>query len=195
MLRVLILYANPVATSFGAALHAQTIATLRKKGHQVDDCDLYAEGFDPLLSERDRLEYHNIGINRERVSSYADRVIDAQALVLMYPVWNEGFPAILKGFLDRVFIPGVSFELSPDGALTPKLKNIQKLAAVCTYGANRLTSIMMGDPPRRVVKRMLRATLGQSVTCEYLAEYDLNRSTPKTRAAFLEKVKRSFDAW
>jgi len=97
-----------------------------------------------MLSERERMEYHNIGVNRERVYSYADRVNAAQAFVLMYPIWNEGFPAILKGFLDRVFIPGVSFELSPDGALTPKLKNIQKLAAVCTYGANWLTSIMMG---------------------------------------------------
>jgi putative NADPH-quinone reductase len=101
----------------------------------------------------------------------------------------------LKGFLDRVFIPGVSFELSPIGTFTPKLENIQKLAAVCTYGANRLTSIMMGDPARRVVKRMLRATLGRSVSCEYLAEYNINQSTPKARAAFLEKVKRSFEAW
>jgi NAD(P)H dehydrogenase (quinone) len=195
MLRVLILYAHPVKTSFGAALHAEVVTTLRKKGHQVDDCDLYEEAFDPVLSERERLEYRNTAINRERVSSYADRVLAARAIVLVYPVWNEGFPAILKGFLDRVFIPGVSFDMGPDGALTPKLDHIQKLAAVCTYGANRLTSLMMGDPPRRVVKRMLRATLGRSVSCDYLAQYDLNRSTPKTRAAFLEKVRHTFQAW
>jgi NAD(P)H dehydrogenase (quinone) len=73
MLRILILYANPVKNSFGAALHAQVVASLRKNGHQVDDCDLYAEGFDPLLSERDRIEYHNIRVNRERVSSYEER--------------------------------------------------------------------------------------------------------------------------
>jgi NAD(P)H dehydrogenase (quinone) len=192
---VLILYANPVPTSFGAALHASVVAALLKNGHLVDDCDLYAEAFDPLLSRRERSEYHNTSVNRERVASYADRVLGAEALVLAYPVWNEGFPAILKGFFDRVFIPGVSFEMGPDGSVTPSLANIQKLAAVCTYGADRLATFLMGDPPRRVVKRLLRATPGHSVSCEYLAHYNMNRSTPQTRAAFLEKVRRAFEAW
>jgi NAD(P)H dehydrogenase (quinone) len=42
------------------------------------------------------------------VQGYVDRVLAAQALVLVFPVWNFGFPAILKGFFDRVFLPGVS---------------------------------------------------------------------------------------
>jgi NAD(P)H dehydrogenase (quinone) len=195
LLRVLVLYANPVPTSFGAALHAQVVATLLKNGHRVDDCDLYAEAFDPLLSRRERSEYHNTSVNRERVASYADRLLDAQALVLVYPVWNEGFPAILKGFFDRVFIPGVSFEMGADGSVTPSLANIQKLAAVCTYGADRVATFLMGDPPRRVVKRLLRATPGHRVSCDYLAHYNMNRSTPQTRAAFLEKVRLAFEAW
>jgi NAD(P)H dehydrogenase (quinone) len=195
LLRVLILYANPEPTSFGAALHAQVVEALLKNGHHVDDCDLYVEAFDPLLSRRERSEYHNTRVNRERVASYALRLLDAQALVLVFPVWNEGFPAILKGFFDRVFIPGVSFEMGADGSVTPSLTNIQKLAAVCTYGAGRLATFLMGDPPRRVVKRLLRATPGHQVSCDYLAHYDMNRSTPQTRAVFLEKVRRTFEAW
>jgi NAD(P)H dehydrogenase (quinone) len=66
----------------------------------------------------------------------ADRLLAAEALVLIYPVWNEGFPAILKGFFDRVFIPGVSFTIGPDGAPVPNLPKLRKLAAVCTYGAS-----------------------------------------------------------
>jgi NAD(P)H dehydrogenase (quinone) len=112
MLRVLVLYANPVAASYGAALHKQVVESLRANGHQIDDCDLYAEGFDPVMSERDRAEYRDTTVNRTRVSSYADRLLAAEALILIYPVWNEGFPAILKGFFDRVFIPGVSFEMN-----------------------------------------------------------------------------------
>ena len=69
--------------------------------------------------------------------------------VLVYPVWNEGFPAILKGFFDRVFIPGVSFEIGADGAATPSLSNLKKLAAICTYGADRVTTFLLGDPPKR----------------------------------------------
>jgi NAD(P)H dehydrogenase (quinone) len=49
--RVFILYANPVATSFGAALHTQVVAMLRARGHEIDDCDLYVESFDPIMSE------------------------------------------------------------------------------------------------------------------------------------------------
>ena len=195
MLRVLVLYANPVAASYGAALHKQVVESLRTKGHQIDDCDLYKEAFDPVMSERDRAEYHDTTVNRTRVSTYADRLLAADALVLVYPVWHEGFPAILKGFFDRVFIPGVSFAMGPDGSATPCLGNLKKLAAVCTYGADRLTSFLLGDPPRRVVKRLLRAAPGHRVSCEYLAHYDMNHTTPERRAAFLADVRRVFEAW
>ena len=45
----------------------------------------------------------------------------AEALVLSFPVWNFGYPAILKGFFDRVFLPGVSFDLLDDGGVVPAL--------------------------------------------------------------------------
>jgi NAD(P)H dehydrogenase (quinone) len=131
---VFILYANPVAKSFGAALHQQVVTALRSRGHDIDDCNLYTESFDPIMTEQERMEYHDTTINKARVSVYADRLLAADALVLVYPVWNEGFPAILKGFFDRVFIPGVSFSIGPDGASTPNLQKVKKLAAVCTYG-------------------------------------------------------------
>jgi NAD(P)H dehydrogenase (quinone) len=180
-LRVFILYANPVATSFGAALHKQTIAALQSRGHEIDDCDLYLESFDPIMSAEERIAYHDTAASRTRVPPYADRLLAAEALVLVYPVWNEGFPAILKGFFDRVFIPGVSFKIGPDGAATPALGNLKKIVAVCTYGANRLTTFLLGDPPKRVVKRLLRAMPGHAVKCDYLAHYDMNHTTPATR--------------
>ena len=195
MLRVLILYANPVATSYGAALHGRVIEGLRKSGHQVDDCDLYAEAFDPVMSAGERAAYRDTALNKAPVASHADRVLAAEALILIYPVWNEGFPAILKGFFDRVFIPGVSLTMSSDGACVPSLGGLKKLAAVCTYGADRFTSFVLGDPPRRVVKRLLRATAGHRVTCEYIAHYDMNHTTSARRGAFLDKVQHAFEAW
>ena len=70
-----------------------------------------------------------------------------RSVVLVYPVWNEGFPASLKGFFDRVFIPGVSFNVAADGALVPNLQKLRKLAAVCTYGANRTISFLSAIRP------------------------------------------------
>jgi NAD(P)H dehydrogenase (quinone) len=67
------------------------------------------------------MQYHDIKLNRAPIAAYAARLLAAEALVLVYPVGNEGFPAILKGFFDRVFIPGVSFTVGPDGELVTKL--------------------------------------------------------------------------
>ena len=194
-LRVLILYANPVASSFGATLHQQVIRALRSRGHEIDDCDLYAERFDPVMSENERIQYHDITHNRASIAAYADRLLAAEALVLVYPVWNEGFPAILKGFFDRVFIPGVSFTVGPGGALVANLQKLRKIAAVCTYGATRTISFLLGDPPKRVVKRLVRWMPGHRVRCDYLAYYDMDHSNQKQRAAFLDKVKRTFETW
>jgi NAD(P)H dehydrogenase (quinone) len=168
---------------------------LRSRGHEIDDCDLYAERFDPVLSEQERMQYHDLKLNRAHIGGYPDRLLAAEALILIYPVWNEGFPAILKGFFDRVFIPGVSFAVGSDGALVTKLEQLRKIAAVCTYGAPRTINFLLGDPPRRVVKRLVRWMPGHRVRCDYLAYYDMDRSDGEQRTAFLTKVKRTFDTW
>jgi NAD(P)H dehydrogenase (quinone) len=118
-LRILVLFAHPVETSFAAALHTKVVEVLRAKGHEVDDCDLNAEAFDPVMSRQDRIDYHNVAVNRRKVAPYVDRLLAAEAIVFSFPVWNMGFPAILKGFVDKVFLPGVSFSLSEDGSYTP----------------------------------------------------------------------------
>ena len=89
----------------------QWSARCARRGHEVDDCDLNVEGFDPVMSRQDRIDYHDAAVNRARVAPYVDRLLAAEALVFVFPVWNYGFPAILKGFVDKVFLPGVSFEL------------------------------------------------------------------------------------
>ena len=63
-MRVFILYANPVATSFGAALHKQVVATLQSRGYEIDDCDLYLELFDPIMSTEERIAYHDTATSR-----------------------------------------------------------------------------------------------------------------------------------
>ncbi|MGE0499350.1 MAG: NAD(P)H-dependent oxidoreductase [Rhizobiaceae bacterium] len=192
-MNVLVLYAHPVETSFNAALHRLILDRLAARGHTVDDCDLYAEDFDPRLTRAERLAYHDPS-NLEPVRGYVERLKRAEALVLSFPVWNYGYPAILKGFFDRVFLPGVSFEMR-SGKTSPTLHNIRKLSAVTTYGGDRLRAWLMGDPPRRVVKRMLRATVKPGAPCAYLAHYSMNTATDLSRARFMEKVGRHMDAF
>jgi NAD(P)H dehydrogenase (quinone) len=194
-MRILVLFAHPVETSFAAALHEQVVRTLKGRGHVVDDCDLHAERFDPVMSRQERIEYHDVSVNRRNVGLYVDRLLAADALVFSFPVWNMGFPAILKGFVDKVFLPGVSFSLKDNGDYVAALHNIKRLGAVCTYGGGRLLTIMMGDPPRRVLTRSLRGICAPGARCDYLAHYDMNHTTPERRKRFLAKVEARFSTW
>jgi putative NADPH-quinone reductase len=184
--RALVLFAHPVPESFGAALHRKVVETLAARGWEVDDCDLYAEGFNPVLSAEERRGYHDLATNRAPVQPHVDRLLAAQALVLCFPVWNFGYPAILKGYFDRVFLPGLSFRLV-DGKVRPNLTHIRRLAAVTTYGGTRLRAFLAGDPPRRQVCRVL-AHVTRAERLRYLALYDMNRATDADRRAFLSRV-------
>ena len=193
-MNILVLHAHPVEASFNAGLHRMIVERLTAAGHTVDDCDLYAEDFDPRLTRQERLDYHNQRGPADTVAPYVERLLRADALVLSYPVWNYGFPAILKGFFDRVFLPGVSFKLF-NGKVQPSLHNIVKVAAVTTYGGSRFRAMLMGDPPRKLIKRMLRATVKPGAPVSYLAHYAMNLSTIETRKAFMTKVAASMDSF
>ena len=193
-MNVLVLYAHPVETSFNASLHRLIVERLKAKGHTVDDCDLYAEDFDPRLTRAERLAYHDLDRNADGVRPYVERLRRANALVLSFPVWNYGYPAILKGFFDRVFLPGVSFDMV-DGKAQPSLHNITKVATVTTYGGGRFRAFLMGDPPRKLVNRLLRATVKPGAPVSYMAHYSMNLSTDESRAAFMSKVAARMDAF
>ena len=106
-----------------------------------------------------------------------------------------GFPAILKGFVDKVFLPGVSFNLKADGAYVPCLHNVKRLGIVCTYGGTRVTTFLLGDPPRRFLKRSMLANCAPGARCDYVALYDMDHTTPERRASFLTAVERTFLTW
>ncbi|WP_029059502.1 NAD(P)H-dependent oxidoreductase [Stappia stellulata] len=187
-MRVLMVYAHPVETSFCAALKERALKALVARGHEVEVLDLYEQGFDPVLTRAERLAYHDVPENRAGVAPEVEQLQRAEALVLVYPVWNFGFPAILKGYLDRVFLPGVSFRMEK-GRAKPNLQHIRRLVAITTYGGARWRAFVLGDPPRRIVRRVLRSLVAPTARLAYLAQYDLNSADAATRTAFLERVE------
>lgn len=191
MTRALVVYAHPCPESFAAALRDVVTDRLRARGWEVDLCDLYAERFDPVLSAEERRAYLDETRNSAPVQAHVDRLRAAQALVLVYPTWNFGMPAILKGYVDRVFLPGVSFVLK-DGLVAPGLTHIRKLAVVTSYGATPFRAWAAGNPPKRFVTRVLRY-ISRPDRLRYLALYDMNRADDARRRAFLTRVAREMD--
>jgi NAD(P)H dehydrogenase (quinone) len=190
-MRFLVVYAHPVKDSFQSAIHRCVISTLRDVGHDVDDCDLYAESFQPVMSPNERQVYHDITANRtDRLTNYTQRLVDADGIVFVFPTWWYGMPAILKGYFDRVWLPGVAFEVV-DGRTRPLLKHIVRYAVVTTYGSPWwLNKLLFGDPNRRVLMRCIRHLVSPHARTMWIAKYGLDNIGYADRKRFLEDVSR-----
>lgn len=190
-MRVLYVYCHPLSDSFHAAIRKEALAGLAEAGHAVDLLDLYAEGFDPVLTAERRRDYHDPARNRANNQAYADRLMAAEALVVQFPTWSFGLPAMLKGWFDRMFGPGIALDLSEPSHAKPMLMHIRHIAGISTYGRPRWQAIGMADPPRRIIKRYLRWFTGSKATVRYYALYHMNIATDAQRMRFLAKVHRA----
>jgi NAD(P)H dehydrogenase (quinone) len=194
-MRVLVLYAHPVSDSYGSALHRTVVSALTAAGHVVDDCDLYAEGFAPVLTTDERRNYHNVSTNRGHAAREIERLLACEAIAFVFPTWWYGMPAILKGYIDRVWIPGVAFELV-DGRVQSLLRHIGKMAVVTTYGSPWwLNSLVVGDPNRKVFLRVIRRLLAPRARASWLALHGLDFVGAEKRERFLRKVDTAMRAF
>lgn len=187
-MRVLVIFCHPSQGSFNAALHQRVLQVLRDRGHEVDDCDLYAEGFDPVLRAEHLASYQEVPANRQPVQGYVERLLRAEALVLVFPVWNFGLPAMLKGYFDRVLLPGVSFDMSDPRRIRPGLTHLRHVVGVATYGAPRWRVWLLGDGPRALVKRVMRRLTDGRARVEYLTCYHMNVAGRDVCSAFMQRV-------
>lgn len=191
-MRVLLIYCHPVESSYNAALRDEVIRGLTTAGHDVDTCDLYAEGFDPALSREERLRYNDPNTNTQGIEAHVERLRRAEGLVFCFPTWWFGLPAMLKGYIDRVFVEGVAYDLSDPAHFKPALTHIRHMAAVTTYGQPRYAAWVMGDASRKMVTRILRQLTGRA-RVRYLALYHMNVATPKRLEGFKNRVRRAME--
>jgi len=189
-MRVLYVYCHPLEDSFHAAIRKEALAALAEAGHEVDLLDLYAEGFDPVLSAERRRDYHDAERNRRNNEPYVERLMAANALVVQFPTWSFGPPAMLKGWFDRMFGPGIALDLSDPGRAKPMLQHIERITGIATYGRPRWQAILMADPPRKIIKRYLPWFAGRKARVRYFALYHMNIATADERGRFLAKVRR-----
>ena len=190
-MRILYIYCHPLPESFHAAIRAKAMEALTAAGHHVDLLDLYAENFDPVLSEEGRRHYHDVSRNQAGLEGYVARLTSAEAVILQFPTWCFGPPAMLKGFFDRMIMPGVAFDLGDPAQVKPMLRNVKHIVGIVTYGRPRYMALWMSDPPRKIVKRYLRWFTGGKARTDYYALYHLNVATQAQRVAFIDKVGRA----
>ena len=192
---MLLVSAHPLADSFVAAVRTAAVSGLRAGGHEVDLLDLDREGFEPRLSLQE-WESHRPGIaaKPEDVRAQAARLQRAEALVLVYPTWWGAQPAIMKGWLDRVWVEGVAYTRPEGGArVRPLLQNIRHLVAVTTHGSPKRINAIEGEPGKRVALRQMRALCHPRVRTRWMALYGVDQSDAPEREAFLARVEQAME--
>jgi len=195
-MRILLVLAHPLPDSFAASVARTARQALEAAGHAVDLLDLYAENFDPRLSETERRGYFDVPYDSSAVAGIVDRLKAADGLVLVFPQWWFNFPAVLKGFFDRIFAPGVAFTHdAAGGRIVPQLTNIRLLYALTTTGSPWwLVRLYMGDPVRRLLKRGIAAFCSKRLNFRMLSLHDMDRATDAKRTAHLDRVRKLLSA-
>lgn len=195
-MKTLVVYAHPVPESFNAAVRDTVVAAAEEAGHDVRLVDLCVEAFDPVMSAEERHRYHDKGLNEAPVRDHLDHILWAECILFVYPTWWYGLPAILKGWLDRVWVPHVTFVM-PDGdqPIRPAMTHIRKLGIVTTCGAPWWLLWYMGHPGRMTILRGIKALCHPRCKTLWVAHYLMDSSTPQSRGAFLDRVRRKIAAF
>lgn len=189
-MRSLVVYCHPDPRSFVAAMNERVVSRLRDAGDEVRVTDLYAEGFDPLFSADERANHLEAGGHPD-VAHHVEDLQWCERLVLVYPTWWSGQPAMLKGWIDRVWVRGAAWEL-PSGSrrLRGRLRNVRRLVAVTTHGSSKTVNSLQGEAGKRVLSRTLRAICHPWARATWIAMYGIDTATDADRAAFLDRISR-----
>ncbi|HYH21527.1 MAG TPA: NAD(P)H-dependent oxidoreductase [Azospirillum sp.] len=195
-MRVQAILAHPLPDSFTAAVHRTAVTALRAAGHEVVETDLYAEEFEPALTAAERGLYYAADCDTSAVAPLVERLRWSEALVLSYPHWWFDMPAMLKGYFDRVWAPGVAFRHDrAGGRIEPLLTDLKHVTVLTSFGSPWWAAeLYMRNPARRILKSGVLAACAPRAAFRYLALYDMDRATPPKRARHLARVETAMRA-
>ena len=223
---MLVIFTHPLGgKSYAGAMLDATVKGLKNgNGHNVRVRRLYCEPerkqesymgnhFPALLTASERESYltdesmaARTSIDGLRRIKTAPEVVAAvedlkwcDSLILVHPTWWFGFPAVLKGYFDRVLLPGVAFRLpsgSPneriEGGLVPLLGNIDRISVVTSYGSGFWTASML-DTSRPFVSKVFRGLCDKKCLLHWLALYDMDTQSEASLEAHLKTIQETFE--
>ncbi len=193
-MQTLIVHAHPDARSFSAGLFRLAQETLRAQGHAVDTIDLYGEGFDPTLKAEEKAAYLD-GPDWliARFATHIDLIRRAEHIVLVYPTWWWGPPAMLKGWLERVWLPKVTFEPArrKGERLRPNMRHVRRFTVITHGGSPWWWLKLMGDPHRRVMMRGMGMLFHPRCRKTWLQLHDMNHVTAHDCERFMRRVRQT----
>ncbi len=140
-MKYLIVYAHPNPGSFNHAILETVTAELQKKKKEFVVRDLYKIGFDPSLSAKDLQAIQN-GVVPKDIKREQNYITKADIFIVIFPIWWSAMPAILKGYIDRVFSLKFAYDIT-ETAVVGLLKG-KKVFLVSTMGGSKEDYQKMG---------------------------------------------------
>ncbi len=183
-MNVLVLFCHPTRDSFQGSILAAVEAALGGAGHAVRVVDLYAEGFDPVLDAGAwRAHRHDQAWPAADLAPHLASLAWAEGLVLVFPTWWYGLPALLKGWFDRVWQPGAAFTLEDGMFQTNHLTRLGRFAVVTTHGSpGWFIRWIVGDPARKQLTRGLALQFARGVKTCWAPIYGVDGKAPAVLA-------------
>lgn len=196
-MKCLVVIAHPVADSLCHSLAQSAIQALRESGHDVEVEDLCQAGFSPSLSVSERRSYYLSPFDMSAVQPQAERLLAAEALVLVFPTWWFGFPAVLKGWFDRVWAPGIAYDHASDlGPIKPRLHKLRRGLAITSLGSPWwVDRLLMRQPVKRVLKTALLGTCAPVCRFEMLSLYKAECLSGEEVEAFRSRIRKRLANW
>ncbi len=194
-MRALVVYCHPRTGSFTEAVRDVVLGKLQSAGAETRVTDLYARGFDAVLTAEEHESYEACPENCGPVQRDVDDLRWCDTLIFIYPTWWYGLPAILKGWLDRVLLPDVAF-LMPDtehATIRPGLGHITRLGVFTTCGASRWLTFLVGAPGKKTLMRGVGLLCRKPLKKAFAAHYLMDTSTDESRRAHLDRVAHKMD--
>lgn len=188
--RVLVVSAHPLTEALIPAAREAFVEGLRAAGHEVRLTDLYAEGFNPVMSAAERRTHRDPGVSPD-LERHVEDLRWCDTLALVYPTWWSAQPAIMKGWIDRVWTSGVAWEL-PEGAnrLRPLLGNITRLVVITSHGSPKRINMLQGEAGKRIALRSIRVLCNWRCRTSWWALYGVDTASPATTARFVQGVRQ-----
>ena len=191
-MNILFVTAHPLEDSLCSALSLRAIEKLQSLGHNVVIEDLYANNFDPVLKEAERKAYYQSIYDQSKDQDEIDRLKNADALVMIFPTWWFNFPAILKGWFDRVWAPTVAYEHATNyGPIKPRLNNLKKTLVITTLGAPWWVDYcILWRPVKRIIRFALLGACARKCKLKYLSFYKCENVSNERINSFFRTIDR-----
>lgn len=174
----LVIAAHPRSNSLTMSLAHAYVAELAALGHQHTLYDLYSMGFDPVLTTIEMAQSQSSSCSPEIVQAQQD-LEAADVLTVVYPLWWLSMPAILKGYIDRVFARGIAYE-SREGVVHGLLRP-RKCVIVTLSGAP--LPVLTGTGRWDAVTMLQDTHVFQAVGFELLEHLHFDHIAPDLSAA------------